>query len=287
MYREGSGIGFEPKNEDREVASSLDTTKCQMDRVLSAIQSGKNVEWESFSPYLSDHNLATGELLSSDLPNADRIGLVLARALREKFPNTRMISLYDEYNTDLPNTADARGIPTPDGPQLTLSDETKGRFRNSIEAHLRKEGIIREGDRDGKEFLLISESSKIERVEELVEKLDEQGVIERKEDGRILFSNGNSTFPLRSRQGRWMCEALDASAFLDPKNLEITHLVILPEHFQKQQDRVWEILRALGHSPENYHNVYYPADADPETVKSDLLEYIDQVEQKESDMSTT
>jgi hypothetical protein len=84
-----------------------------------------------------------------------------------------------------------------------------------------------------------------------------------------------------------MCEALDASAFLDPKNLEITHLVILPEHFQKQQDRVWEILRALGHSPENYHNVYYPADADPETVKSDLLEYIDQVEQKESDMSTT
>jgi len=35
-------------------AESVDFDKCQIERVLEAYQQGKQVEWESFSPYLAE-----------------------------------------------------------------------------------------------------------------------------------------------------------------------------------------------------------------------------------------
>ncbi|MEI8092000.1 MAG: hypothetical protein WCG98_07555 [bacterium] len=67
----------------------------------------------------------------------------------------------------------------------------------------------------------------------------------------ILFVNPNAENPkyrkitLRKQNGHWMCEALDASSYIKPENLNITHLVILPTNFKEQQDKVWEMLRVL------------------------------------------
>lgn len=133
---------------------------------------------------------------------------------------------------------------------------------------LRKKGIIKNADVVGRDYLFVSESQKVQDAEILVAKLEglatETGISYIRRNGEeIIFENPNAEnseykkIILRTRNGRWLCEALDASSFLDPDNLAITHLVILPNHFKKQQDRVWELLRVLGITPENYHNIFY------------------------------
>jgi len=75
---------------------------------------------------------------------------------------------------------------------------------------------------------------------------------------------------LRDKNGNWQCAALDASGFLNPRNREIVHLVILPkENFEAQQDQVWEILHAFGFQPQDYHNVFFEVknnDVTPQSV---------------------
>jgi hypothetical protein len=65
------------------------------------------------------------------------------------------------------------------------------------------------------------------------------------------------SFYLRTKDGRWLCEALDASTFLKAENRRITHIVVLPEYMKEQQDKVWEILRVLHIAPHKYHNIFY------------------------------
>lgn len=270
--------------EKEAIREGVDFSKCQFSDLFEA---GLPVEFECFSPYLSDYNLATGEIWVDKLTNTDKIGLGLAKMLRQKFSDARMICLYDEYNTEMPDATDKYGRPSrqtrdssgelvkdikgnmKDAPQIQLSDEIKQTFKSNIEKLL-----------PDKNKLLISESEKIKDAEVLVEKLDQAGFI--KKDGQaIYFVNQNAENPLfreitlRASNGHWMCEALDSSSYIKPENININHLVILPNHFKIQQDKVWEILRCLGIKSNHYHNIFYDEKSDPETVIRVIREEIE------------
>lgn len=275
--------------ENLAIKDGVNFTKCQLDKVLEAYKNGKQIEFEAFSPYLSDYNTATGEIRADRLTKADAIGLSISRLLREEFPNARLISLYDEYNSDMPDSSDSRGVPTRkitdsgiDAPQLSFPEETKENFRNNLKTILRNNDVIGKNDTEGKNYLFISESSKIQAAEKLAEKLETQGNIKRAGQA-IYFINPGAENPayreiaLRTANGRWLCEALDASSYLDEKNLEITHLVVLPNEFIEQQNKVWEILRTLGIKPADYHNIFYDKNAPPEkivqTIRNEIKSY--------------
>lgn len=258
-------------------------SRCQMDRIVAAYKAGKRVEFESFSPYLSDYNMATGEIWEDNLTKSDKIGTAIGKMLRENFSKARLISLYDEYNSEMPDSADATGRPISEGSQIIFPEETKNNFKKSLKEVMHHKGMIREGDQEGKDFLFVSESSKIKDAEQLVAKLEEKGKIKR--DGQaIYFINPDAEnqeyqeIILRTKNGRWLCEALDASSYIKEENLEITHLVVLPNHFKKQQDKVWEMLRVLGIEPTNYHNIFYDENADPkratEIINEEIKKYL-------------
>lgn len=272
--------------EKEATVNGVNFAKCQMDVLTEEIDSGREFEYESFSPYLADYNMSTGEIWGNNLAKHDEIGIAIAKMLREKFSGARMISLYDEYNTNVPDSSDARGVPTPDAPQLVLDEATKTNFKKSFEELLRERGAIRENDNEGKDFLFVSETEKIQDAEKLVEMLENvpgKTYIKRKDD-LITFTNPEAENPeyseitLRTKNGRWLCEALDASSYLKKENLDKSHLVILPNHFEKQQDKVWEILRVLGIKPEHYHNIFYDENVAPEviteTIKKEIEKYI-------------
>ena len=284
-YTPEGAIGEKEAGETTEETtekSEVDSSLCQFENVVGDYKAGLRVECESFSPYLADHNTAAGKLLEETMPEGDLIGIEIAKMLKEKFPDARMISLYDEYNSNIPDSSGPSGKPAEAGKQLTFPEETKRNFRNSVKKYLEKQGIIREGDIEGKNYLLVSESSKTEMAQELIDRLKTKDVIEEKENGEILFNNGQESFTLRTKSGRWMCEALDASSFLDPHNLETTHLVILPEHFRQQQDRVWLILTTLGFQKTRYHNIFFDEKGDPKDIADQIRGEIERAKNKAS-----
>ena len=275
----------------------VDFSLCQMNEVMEDYQSGRKVEFESFSPYLADYGLSTGEIWSDKLTDTDKVGIEVARTLREAFPKARLISLYDEYNTDMPDAADFYGSASReerdeqgrirrdehgnpiDAPQIQLSDDVKENFKRNIEKLLIEKGVLAETAVDGEEYLFISESEKIREAEILVQQLEANGNIRR--DGEaIYFTNPDAEnpayqeIPLRTKSGRWLCEALDASSYIKPENLEITHLVVLPEAFKEQQNKVWEVLRVLGIDNTHYHNIFFDEKQDPEKIVRALEEEI-------------
>ena len=300
------------KVESWATRDGVNFSKCQMGNIAKAYKENKKVEWESLSPYLSDYNTVTGEMWSDNLTEEDIIGLELAKLLKHEFPKARMISLYDEYNSNLADSETVMGAPTEydnssygverwaykndkgnkkglykpigenikEAAQLDFPPKVKENFRLSLEGLFRKNGIIDENDESGKNYLLVSESSKTKNAEELVLALENKGKI--KIDGKaIYFVNPKAENPelteitLRTKNGRWLCPALDASAFISPENTEITHLVILKNEFRKQQDQVWEILHSLGIEPTNYHNIFYDEKQSPEKVVQAIREEVE------------
>ena len=269
------------KLEALNTINGVNFSRCQIAEIARARDAGEKIEFECISQYLSDHNTLTGELFKNDLRNDEKIGIAIAKKLRAILPAARMISLYDEYNSDMPDSENALGAPTideSDSPTadglirpIEFSDSAKKNFRQGIESLYRKEKIISDADVEGINYLFVSESEKIKDAEILVGKLRAQGHI-KETGGEIIFSNPDAENPdykeitLRKANGHWLCAALDASTYLKAENRSIMHLVILPDTFKEQQDKVWEILRVLDIHPTNYHNIFYDPAADPEVV---------------------
>lgn len=210
----------------REIArSGIDFSKCQSKAIVEAYNNGRQVEFEAFSPYVADYDLKNGDIRTSPLLNSDATGIAIAKKLRAEFPQATMVSLYDEYNTGMPDSTDIYGNPRALGPQLELDEPVKKNFRQSVEQLLRKHQVLKEQDREGENFLLISESSKIQAAENLVAQLESAGHIRRSGEA-IYYINKEAENPayvevqLRTKQGRWLCEALDAASYLDPKILK-------------------------------------------------------------------
>lgn len=251
--------------------------KCQLWALVQDYINGESVEFETLGPYLSDYNTATGEVWPDNLVPDDEIGIQIAQILRRFLPNARLISLYDEYNSSLPDSAhEVRGIPIEATPMLAFPEETKAAFKQSLIDLFKQRGLITNNASEGQEFLMVSESSKSKDAETLVQKLRDAGHIEDGSDGTIFFINELAENPhlkrikLKNESGKWYCPALDAASYMNPENHDITHLVVLPKYFEKQQDQVWEMLRVLNIKPTKYHNIFFDPESEPEQIAADI-----------------
>jgi hypothetical protein len=211
---------------------------------------------------------SAGRMKTDNLIPEDAIGAELAGTFRRLLPRAKLVSLYDEYNTSIWGHADLRDGTSKIG---EFSEEAKRTFHDSLVDLLKAHGGIAEAAVEGTDFVLLAESSKVVDAERLVQRLDRAGHIEYKGD-EIVFVNEvaenplYSNFTLRTKQGHWLCEALDAATFLKPQNIAVTHIVVLPDYMKVQQDKVWEILRVLGILPDNYHNFFYDSTHPPKQI---------------------
>lgn len=265
------------KVERKLIKNGVDFSKCQLNRYIdSYFKIGERTEFESFSPYLFDYNTLTGEVWEDKLMNEDQVGVEIAGFLKDRFPKARMISLYDEYNSNLSSVSDFWGSPQ-EGSQLDFPEAAKTNFRKNIEDLLRKRGVIKDDSRETEDYLFVSESEKVKDAEKLVERLEKAGFIKRNGE-EINFFNPNAENPafikiqLRTENGRWSCPALDGSSYIKPENLNINHLVILEKHFEDQQDKAWELLKCIGIKPLNYHNIFFDNNSPPELVVKTIEE---------------
>ncbi len=150
-----------------------------------------------------------------------------------------------------------------------FSPEARERFKSEVKRILSFNGFsgLPEGEKND-QYIFVSERQKTLDVGALIPLLEAEsrgaGVAYVERDGeKITFTNPNAENPkfqkvtLRTKSGRWLCTALDAAAYVKHENLFIQHLIVLPDEYKEQQDKVWEILRVLGIKPTNYHNIYY------------------------------
>ncbi|HSW77332.1 MAG TPA: hypothetical protein VLG36_00865 [Candidatus Chromulinivoraceae bacterium] len=246
----------------------VDFSRAQLDTLVTVRNQGAPIEFETLGPYLIDYLQFDGKMKITNLIPEDKVGLSLARAIRPFLPSARLISLYDEYNSRKGHTHGHEEAPH-------FTKENIKDFRASLITLFQDVSVISADAIDGEDFLLIPESSKLIDAENLVNRLESHGLIAYHDD-EIHFVNDNAENPLyqritlRTKQGRWLCQALDAAAFLKPENQKITHLVVLPSYMRAQQDKVWEILRTLHISPTNYHNIFY----DPDMETHDVVKII-------------
>jgi hypothetical protein len=279
-----AGYAFTKKLASNESPETLlvNTSHCQTEEVFAGLNlRGLKLDWESWGPYMADYDLANGHINTENLTNADQIGLAIGQVIREIFPESRFVSLYDDYNTGLADSADTWGRPKASDEsgnmarQLPVSDRARAQFEADMRQILSERGIA-----NAENSKLIPESEKQADAQQLVDQLKAKGLIE--EDGpEITFVNPaaeNKSYQritLRTKSGRWLCPALDASSFLDPENFkDIVHLVILPaQQFETQQDQVWEILRALDLQPENYHNIFFDENGDPAVIAAEIRDF--------------
>lgn len=273
--------------------------KCQFSKIIDALREGKRVEFEGWGPYLRDYIFQGIDHDEVELTKGDEIGLALMEFLRKDvIPEAHPIALYDTLNMWM-SASDTTGRPLDRdakkgerGKLMLESNKIEDSFRMFVERQLRSRGIIQEDEQGGaeKDFVLVSERDKQKDAEELARVLEEKGLLRKGEGDELWFQNTieNADDPrylrinLRSKDGDWQCAALDASAFLNPRNREIVHLVMLPkENFEQQQDHVWEMLHALGFKLENYHNIFFDASdkssVTPESAVSSLKQQLGSV----------
>ena len=263
---------------DNQKVEMLDFSRCQIRELLTAILlKGLRLESEFWGAYMLDHDLKYGNITS--LMNEEKVGLSIGKILNEIFAEMKVISLFDDYNTGISDQMDAWGRPVATDEngvyagQIPVSPEAADNFVQNMKRVYQEWGIKSKGG-----FDFISESSRQKSAEKLISELEKLGKIQRKNSGQVFFVNPEAEnknlrrFRLRSANGHYSCAALDSSGFLGKENFdEVVHLIILPfQHFSREQDAVWEILKVLDLQPENYHNIFYDKDADPELVAAEF-----------------
>jgi len=254
----------------------VDFSRAQISLLMNARSAGRPIEFETLGPYLADYLQYEGNMRASHLIPEDNIGLSLAGVMRRFFPSARLISLYDEYNVQ-------KGSIHRNKELAHFTERHKENFRSSLLALLQYAAVVPRDAVDGKDYLLIPESSRVVDADHLVTQLESRGFIFRRGD-EIVFVNDEAENPLyqrvilRTKQGRWLCEALDAATFLKPENQRITHLIVLPDYMKAQQDKVWEILRTLDIPREHYHNIFYNPTMSPQTAVRIVAEVFEAAE---------
>lgn len=192
----------------------------------------------------------------------------MAQAVRSFFPQARLVSLYDEYNIQNQQAANSRFSEI-----RSYTAAQRKNFRKSLIEILCDDIILPATAQEGVGFLLIAESLQVKEAQLMVAQLERKGLIERRGE-EVLFVNSLAENPLyqnirlRTAKGRWLCEALDASAFFKSENQIITHMIVLPNYMKSQQDKVWEIIRVLGIPMHNYHNIFYDPTQPPAKISA-------------------
>jgi len=250
-------------SEQAKIYDGINFSRIQIPTILSQRSMGIPMGFETLGPYLSNYLHADGIMTLDNLTNEDAIGLKLARLFRGLFPDAHLVSLYDDYNRN--NIQQDSTVESSFNPAMIQN------FHASLEDLFRSQRVILPAHEAGKDFFLLSEAARVMDADTLVRRLSTHGYIQRKGQA-IIFVNNDAENPLyryfylRTRQGRWLCEALDAAAFLSEQNLSIVRIVALPDYMRPQQDKVWEILRVLGMQPSRYHNIFFDPLSDPYAV---------------------
>jgi hypothetical protein len=222
----------------------------------------RKIEVEALGPYLASYINQGGRISIQNIIQEDFVGLQLTGLLKKFFPTARIVSLIDDYNTSSPGKLSVVS---------SFSFEDSIIFQESLVNLYQQFDILPLTSRKEIDYLMISESAMTKAAERLVKKLERKGNIIRKGE-EIIFINRNAENPLyraitlRTKKSKWLCEALDAATFLKKENLNIIHIVALPNYMKSQQDKVWEILRVIGIQPQFYHNIFYDCNVDPETI---------------------
>lgn len=243
---------------------SVDFSRCVPSELLRQYKLDRCVEFETIGPYLADYVQDDNQIHVANLTPEDAIGLRLTRCFRQFFPAARLVSLIDDYNDQRTAGADTAAIKRFTPAQIT-------EFRQSLISLLKGYGAISPSAVEGREYLLVSEAAKVADAEKLIATLDTMHVIRRRGQ-EIIFHNPQpenpllGEFHLRTKNGKWLCHALDAAAFITQSNMYITHIIVLPSYMKAQQDKVWEILRVLGFDAMRYHNIFYNPGANPDDV---------------------
>ncbi len=255
--------------EEPYTTGDVNFSRVQSDDIRRLLAIGENLEFEALGPYLSDYLSYQGVISRDNLTPVDAIGLVVAASLRKIFPDALTVSFYDDYNPLAFSTAHF----TPD---------TKVMFCRSLVSLMQSAGIIPPRPKAWKDYVLLSESNQVAHADKLVSMLAAHKKIERNGQ-EIFFVNSRAENPLhyrfclRTKAGRWTCEALDAAAFLPQLHLQNIHLIVLPNYMKEQQDRVWELLRVIGIKPDHYHNIFFNPTANPTQVARQIEAYFSAV----------
>jgi hypothetical protein len=251
------------------INAGVNFSRAQISVIRQRYAEGKVIEFETVGPYLANYLASGGTMTLDNLIPEDLIGVRLAALFRTIFPKARLAALCDEYNQVTAGQQVNDAIPEP------FTQAQKQRFLASFKTVLTQAGALSEDATEWNEYILQAESDNAVLADRLVALLDEAGHIQN-DKGALYFVNPEAENPLHQRfclrtaQGRWLCETLDAAGFLQPINRDITHLVVLPSYMRTQQDRVWEILRVLGFTPSQHHNLFF----DPEQPVDDMVRSI-------------
>lgn len=250
------------------ITDGVNFSYCHMDSLTERYGKGMILEFDCIRPALYNYNFITGAIDKDKLVSIDIIGLEIAKLIKQEFAKSRLISFYDDYSN------------------YEFSELAQNNFKSNILKILIQNGLLNENDTENRDYYLLAESKAVSQAEELVARLENvNGKSYVRRDGlSIKFVNEDvenpiySVIDLRTAEGQWERWALDASTFLAPINNDIVHLVILPyNYFINEQDRVWEILRILGIESENYHNIFYDENLEPEkiveTIRREIHKY--------------
>lgn len=235
---------------------SLDLSLMNTSNLHQSIKAGERIEFECFNPYLC--NYQTGMLKENLIPD-DRYALALTKKLRNFFAGSRLISLFDDLHEAYKQNGD----------RLEIDKDKQEKFQKEIIELLKSEQIIREGDKENINYLLIPESSKKDSAEGLCDRLREQGLVEEGQQG-LFFKSRDGVAMLRDETGKYSCVALDASCFLAEENRNIVHVLVLPLYFKKQQKDVRAIIEKIGVPAGSYHNIFYNPESSLETITNEF-----------------
>jgi hypothetical protein len=255
-------------SERSAIIDGVDFSCIQVSAVLWQRDNGIPIEFETLGPYVANYIASDGRMSLSNLTAEDAVGLELAKVFRKIFPRARLVSLYDDYNAGTGSDAQESVL-------AAFSKKTVRNFKASLVKLFKAAGAISAKAEEGKDFFLISETSKMADAERLTEVLESMGKIERT-GNEVIFVNDDAENPLyrkfhlRSKNGKWLCPVLDAAGFLSEENRSICHIVVLPEYMKSQQDKVWELLRTFKMSPLQYHNIFYDPKQTPAQVTNTI-----------------
>lgn len=278
-------LGLIDVNDDEALKrSGLNFGYVQLDEVLAAFLIGNPpVDIETVGPYLCAHvNPETNilEVQMENLPIDEAVGIQMAaifkKLTRAVGGKIRIVALLDEFN----NYVSERGF----------TEEEQDAYIVSIAELFGRAGVIEPDDEAGKDFLLLRESEQLHKVDDLISRLQASGngrVVTNEADELVfqpsddfvstlnVSTNRRKTFKkhgivLRGKDGKALCQTLDAAGFLGDENKYLMHLVMLEDHMTSQQDKVFTLLKALGITDEHkYHNVFF----DTQNLSPELIVY--------------
>lgn len=259
--------------DEEELDTDLSDEYSWTDGVAHALLTGwPMVSVEPFSPYAK--NYQPGQFLAGDLKTEDQTGLNIWKmlmSLRSVFPTIDLVAMIDDENGVDPKT---RG-------QEFVAEVVKKMFN---------EGCIRGDLYPGEDYILIKESEMRKIADsswrEMLEATDGEIV----EDGEYLryipSADYIEEFSLHSKNrrkelrrqgiplfhnGMPSCPLMDSFSYRKEFNYYYLHWIILPDFFKQQQDQTYSLLRVLDFVPqENYQNLYFPTEKDPDKVVSDI-----------------